>query len=101
LRLLGRCSAPRRLQEALVDFDQAVAMDASSALSYSSRALLLERLGRPDRALPDHDRALALEPANSAYLKHRGLCCRTLGQYAAAIADFTRWVSPGRAIPLG
>jgi tetratricopeptide (TPR) repeat protein len=67
-------------------------MDPQSALSYSSRALLLERLGRPDQALPDHDRALALEGSSTAYLKHRGLCYRTLGQYAAAIADFTRWV---------
>jgi tetratricopeptide (TPR) repeat protein len=65
-------------------------MDPHSALSYSSRALLLERLGRPDQALPDHDRALALEAANPAYLKHRGLCYRTLGQYAAAVADFTK-----------
>jgi len=65
-------------------------MDPQSALSYSSRALLLERLGRPDQALPDHDRALTLEPTNTAYLKHRGLCYRTLGQYASAIADFSK-----------
>ena len=73
-----------------MDFDQAVAMDPQSALSYSSRALLLERLSRPDQALTDHDRALALEPGNPTYIKHRGLCYRTLGQYSCAVADFTK-----------
>jgi tetratricopeptide (TPR) repeat protein len=67
-------------------------MDPCSSLSYSSRALLLERLGRPEQALRDHDRALALEPTNVTYLKCRGLCNRTLGKYAAAVSDFKRCV---------
>ena len=79
-----------RLQDALHDFSCAIAVEENAALSYSSRALLLERLGRPDQALMDHDKAVQLEPANVVYVKNRGLCCRTLGHYQQALQDFTR-----------
>jgi tetratricopeptide (TPR) repeat protein len=62
-------------------------------LSYSSRGLVLERLGQPTTALADHEAALALEPDNVVYLKNRGLCHRTLGDYAAAAQDFSRWAA--------
>lgn len=41
-----------RYAEALSDFSQAVAIDPQGALSYNARALLLERLGRPDQVRP-------------------------------------------------
>lgn len=79
-----------RLQEALQDFSAAIATDPSAALSFNSRALLLERLGQPDAALADHDAAVALDPEDAGYVKARGLCHRTLGQYEAAAQDFTK-----------
>jgi len=80
----------RRLQDALQDFTAAIDTDPSSALSFNSRALLLERLGQPSAALADHDAAVALDGRDAGYIKSRGLCARTLGQYEAAARDFTR-----------
>jgi tetratricopeptide (TPR) repeat protein len=82
-----------RLEDALQDFTAAIDTDPSSALSFNSRALLLERLGQPAAALADHDAAVALDARDAGYIKSRGLCARTLGQYEAAVRDFSRWVS--------
>jgi tetratricopeptide (TPR) repeat protein len=79
-----------RLQEALQDFSAAIATDPSAALSFNSRALLLERLGQPEAALSDHDAAVAMDQEDAGYVKARGLCHRTLGQYEAAAQDFTK-----------
>lgn len=81
-----------RLEDALQDFTAAIETDPSSALSFNSRALLLERLGQPAAALADHDAAVALDARDAGYIKSRGLCARTLGQYEAAARDFTRCV---------
>lgn len=89
------CDQPRRLEDALADFSAAIETDPSSALSFNSRALLLERLGQPAAALADHDAAVALDARDAGYIKSRGLCARTLGQYEAAARDFTRWVNRG------
>lgn len=91
------CAVPvtfksRRLEDALADFSAAIDTDPSSALSFNSRALLLERLGQPAAALADHDAAVALDARDAGYIKSRGLCARALGQYEAAARDFTRWV---------
>jgi tetratricopeptide (TPR) repeat protein len=83
-----------RLEDALHDFTAAIDTDPSSALSFNSRALLLERLGQPAAALADHDAAVALDARDAGYIKSRGLCARTLGQYEAAARDFTRCVTP-------
>lgn len=79
-----------RLQDALQDFSAAIATDHSAALSFSSRALLLERLGQPEAALADHSTAVTLDPMDPGYVKARGLCYRTLGQYEAAAQDFSK-----------
>lgn len=79
-----------RLQDALQDFSAAISTDPSAALSFSSRALLLERLGQPEAAMGDHDAAVALDPLDPGYIKARGLCHRMLGQYEAAAEDFSR-----------
>lgn len=79
-----------RLQDALQDFSAAISTDPTAALSFSSRALLLERLGRPEAALADHDAAVTLDPSDPGYVKARGLCHRSLGQYDAAAQDFGR-----------
>ena len=82
-----------RLEDALQDFTAAIDTDPSSALSFNSRALLLERLGQPGAALADHDAAVALDARDAGYIKSRGLCARTLGQYEAAARDFSRCVA--------
>lgn len=82
------------MEDALHDFTAAIDTDPSSALSFNSRALLLERLGQPAAALADHDAAVALDARDAGYIKSRGLCARTLGQYEAAARDFTRCVTP-------
>lgn len=87
------CTFTNRLQDALQDFNAAIATDPTAALSFNSRALLLERLGQPEAALADHAAAVALDPSDPGYIKARGLCHRTLGKYEAAAQDFTRWVA--------
>lgn len=88
--MIVHCFSCCRLQEALQDFSAAIATDPSAAVSFSSRALLLERLGQPEAAMVDHNAAVALDALDPGYVKARGLCHRTLGQYEAAAQDFSR-----------
>ena len=81
-----------RLQEALADFEQAVALEPNNALSHNARGLLLEKMGRPDAALADFEKAVQLDNgANIDFLRNRGLCFRARKEYNKAVDDFDRY----------
>jgi tetratricopeptide (TPR) repeat protein len=51
-----------RLDEAIADFDQAIALEPSNDEAYRQRALAYEKKGQADRAIEDFEKAITLYP---------------------------------------
>jgi tetratricopeptide (TPR) repeat protein len=75
-----------QLQEALGQFDQAVALKPDYAEAYNNRALILQDLKRPGDALTSLDRTLALAPDNARAQNNRGAVLQDLKRFEEALA---------------
>ncbi|MER7107341.1 tetratricopeptide repeat protein [Streptomyces sp. NPDC000229] len=96
----------KRYDEALADFDQAIALRPGSPRAYTGRAFVHRVRGDFDKALENHDRAVELATRPVRPLAHRGETYRRMGRHAEALADFDRvieldpasvWPRAGRA----
>ena len=85
----------RRYDEAIADFDKAIAAPHPFAFMYANRATAYYMLGKYQEALRDYDRAIALNPGNPNSYNGRALTYRALGNSAAAQDDFTKSCSLG------
>jgi tetratricopeptide (TPR) repeat protein len=91
LRLLGATELRLgRLDEALRQFDAAIAAAPKHADAWSGRGSTLLALGRLDSALESFDKALALRPNDATTLHNRGLVLQRLGRVGAALETFDR-----------
>ncbi|NJN96831.1 MAG: tetratricopeptide repeat protein, partial [Anaerolineales bacterium] len=79
-----------RYQEAITDFDKAIALDATYAQAYANRALANRQLGQVDLALADYDRALDIDAAYAVAYVGRGMVRRDKGQLLEALQDFNK-----------
>ena len=79
-----------RYEEAIADFDRAIATSHPLDFMYDNRATAYYSLGRYQEALRDYDRAIALNPNNPNSYNGRALTYRALGNFAAAQDDFTK-----------
>jgi predicted O-linked N-acetylglucosamine transferase (SPINDLY family) len=77
-------------QEALADFDKALAGDPALAAAWNNRGLALNLLRRHDEALASFDRALQLAPASVEAHNNRGDTLRELRRFDEALAGFAR-----------
>jgi tetratricopeptide (TPR) repeat protein len=55
----GACLDKGKHDEAIADYDKAIALDPSFALAYSNRGLAYAKKGDVDRAIADYDKAIA------------------------------------------
>ncbi len=87
------------LDLAILDCDEILRSDPSSADAFGYRALALARKGQLDRALSDCDRAIELGPGLSLPFKVRAMVHLRRGAYGQAIAACTRAIEldPGDA----
>jgi tetratricopeptide (TPR) repeat protein len=85
----------RRYDEAIADFDKAIAAPHPFAFMYANRATAYYMLGRYQEALRDYDRAIALNPDKPNFYNGRALTYRALGNSAAAQDDFTKSCTMG------
>ena len=76
------------LRAALATLDQAVALDANHADTYTRRAAVHVKAGRYRRALADATRALELEPRHFEAMRWKGAALRFSRKYAEAIEAF-------------
>lgn len=76
-----------RYPEALADFNQALKLDARSALGWMTRGTLYMRAARSEEARADFDRALELDPRQAEALARRCVVLMRLKRLDAALAD--------------
>jgi tetratricopeptide (TPR) repeat protein len=86
-RLIGR------YQEALADFDRAIALDEKYSWAIASRGRTYRLMGRYQEALADFDRAIALDEKLAWVIANRGEAYRLMKRYQEALADFDRAIA--------
>ncbi|MFJ9733346.1 tetratricopeptide repeat protein [Streptomyces sp. NPDC101171] len=78
-----------RDEEALVEFDRALAHDAGNARAWARRGETYRWLDQHEQAIADLSAALELDPAYAWALGSRGEAHRQAGRYDRAITDLT------------
>lgn len=77
-----------KLEEALLDYEQAIALAPEAPDPYLNRGTALEGLGRWEEALADYEQVLAIDPQDPAAYNNRGNAEAGLGNWDAALADY-------------
>jgi tetratricopeptide (TPR) repeat protein len=90
------------LQEALKDFDRAIALDDKDGRAIVSRGQIYRQMGFYDEALKEFDHAIELDDKNGWAIVSRGQTYRQMGRYDEALEDFDRAIElddkDGRAV---
>ncbi len=86
-RTLGQPAA------AMMDYDEALAINPQAPHVWANKGALMAELGRADSAYLCVDRAIALKPDLADALNDRGVIKARRGDLAGAIADFTRSIA--------
>ncbi len=89
-----------KYDEAIAEFDQALAKKPRYADAYAARGAAWYRKGKYDKALGDQAQALRLNPNIVAAYNNRGLAWTAKGQYDKAIADFTQGLAINPALAI-
>ena len=79
-----------RVNEALADYDLALALNSKVPRTWMNKGLVLAELGRRDSALICFNRALELEPNRTDALNNRGGIRLQKGDLVGAVDDFSR-----------
>jgi tetratricopeptide (TPR) repeat protein len=86
-------------QEAIRQFDMAIASAPDMSEAYNDRGLAYFAIGENDKALADFDKAIELTPNSGVSYSNRGAVYFSLGNDGQAIADLDKAIelSPGLA----
>ncbi len=76
--------------DALANYDRALALQPRHAEAWSNRGNTLKSLKRYDEALDSFDKALAAQPDYPAALSNRGAALFEMGRYEDALATYDR-----------
>jgi tetratricopeptide (TPR) repeat protein len=77
-------------QRAIQDYDEAIRLDPTNAITYNIRGLAYGELGQYQRAIQDYDKAIQLDPNDAFAYYNRGQVYGELGQATEADADFAK-----------
>jgi tetratricopeptide (TPR) repeat protein len=77
-------------EQALVDYDRAIALDPGHAFAYNNRGNARSAQGDLEGAIADYDRAIDIDPDDALAYYNRGLARYAQGDLKGAIADHTR-----------
>jgi tetratricopeptide (TPR) repeat protein len=89
-----------KLQDALEDYNQSVALAPDRPDPYLNRGTALEGLHEWEAAITDYNRVLELDPKDSAAYNNRGNAKAGAGEWEAALADYQKAaeLNPGFAM---
>jgi hypothetical protein len=79
-----------KYEEALIRFDQALAIEPRNSDALIKRGMTLERLQRMDAALESYDRAIATNGSLTLAYLHKGAICNRLQRYREALECYER-----------
>ena len=87
--------------QAIADYDQAIAIAKDDAAAFNDRALAYQDLGKLDEAIKDFSQSIALDPSDATVFDNRGMAEKALGRYDAAIRDEDHAIElkPNWAVP--
>jgi protein O-GlcNAc transferase len=77
-----------RAEDALANYNRALAVKPDSAEAFYNRGITLRNLNRLDESLTSYDRALAIKPDFAAALVNRGLIYHQLNQLGDALTSY-------------
>ena len=80
----------KRYDEAIADFNKAIAENPYFGQQYSNRAATYYYMGKYPEALLDYNRAIAVQPDNPKSYYGRALTYRALSDFEAAQMDFEK-----------
>ncbi|HUR31809.1 MAG TPA: tetratricopeptide repeat protein [Saprospiraceae bacterium] len=78
-----------RIEEALADYNSAIALKPDGAL-YNSRAKLYFNQQKYEQAMSDYNKAIAADSTEGEYFINRGAVWALTGQFEAALIDFNK-----------
>ncbi|MBM4287296.1 MAG: tetratricopeptide repeat protein [Deltaproteobacteria bacterium] len=81
------CLEKGQLEQALTEFNQAVAVNPKDAIPYFLRGLILAKQGKTEDAISNLTSALQLNPRFSRAFGERGVLQARKGQYQLALSD--------------
>jgi tetratricopeptide (TPR) repeat protein len=79
-----------RIEEAISDFNKAIAIDPQQADPYLNRGTAFERIGKYQEAIEDYNRVLAIDPNDAMAYNNRGNAKAGKGSWDEAIADYRK-----------
>jgi len=82
--------ALRKIDDAIADYDQAIAINPKDFNSFNSRGKAYVAKGDSNRAITDFTQAIEFGPSYVEAYNNRGLSNEVLGRHAEAIADFRK-----------
>jgi tetratricopeptide (TPR) repeat protein/S1-C subfamily serine protease len=80
-------------QEAIIDFNSAIALNPKFVFAYNNRGIAKSALGNKQEAIIDYNRAIALNPKGTAAYNNRGNAKYDLGEKQAAIIDYEQAIA--------
>ena len=83
----------RKYDDAIADYDRAIALDPSYAMAYNNRGFAKTHKSDYDGATDDYDRAIALDPNYAAPYGKRGFAKLNKADYDGAIDDCSRAIA--------
>ncbi|HEX3484039.1 MAG TPA: tetratricopeptide repeat protein, partial [Micropepsaceae bacterium] len=86
-------AAKGQLDQAILDYSQAIYLNSNFALAYSNRGAAYEALGRIELALQDYDKAIALAPDFRVAYNNRCYALAELGHPEEGLKDCDKAVT--------
>lgn len=80
----------KRFDEAVISFDQAIALWPDFAEAFCARGIALKGLGKPEAAIASYDRAITLKPDFAQAHYNRGIALQDKGLDDAAVTSYGR-----------
>jgi len=87
-----------RYQEAISDYNRAIALNPAYVAAYYNRGMASQDLGEYDQAISDFNKVIQLDPGEAAAYCHRGMIYYIKEEYGRALKDFKRTESLGGQI---
>jgi tetratricopeptide (TPR) repeat protein len=89
-----------KLQEAVADYNQSIALAPDQPDPYLNRGAALEGLQQWEAAIADYNQVLAIDPKDAAAYNNRGNAKSGTGDWESALADFQQatQLNPGFAM---